>query len=368
MKFTVSSQALLRNLQINSVSLASNPVMPILEDFLFQLKGNELEIITSTADVTTHSQMTVSNGVSGAIAVPGKTLLDTLKSMPEQPLDFEIDPDSCGITILSAAGKYKLVGQNASNYPEISRPGNEDKLILKGANLLNAIDKTIYATSNDEIRQTMRGVCMNIDFNHVTFVATDAHKLVKYSLLDIQSNVATSLILSKKSLLALRSILTKDAEVTVYYNKAKAYFEFAGILLSCRLIEGKFPDYNAVIPVDNPNKMKVNRLELLSALRRLAVFANKTTNQVVLNIQDRSLTISANDFDLNNEGTEQLVCEFQGEPMNLGLNAKFLIEMLSAIAQEEVEFELSDSNKPAILVPTEQDPGENILMLVVTNY
>ncbi|HRH99447.1 MAG TPA: DNA polymerase III subunit beta [Saprospiraceae bacterium] len=368
MKFNVSSSALLKHLQITGGAIASNPVIPILEDFLFKLKGNALEITASTIDVTIQSKMEVNGSVNGSIAIPGKTLLETLKSMPEQPLEFVVDLELRGIEITSTSGKYKLVGERAEDYPEVTQASDEEKLVFDSQKIVRAIDKTIFATSNDEMRQHMKGVCMNIDFNHLTFVATDAHKLVKYSFLDIQSNVASSIILPKKALLALKAILPREGSVNIFYGKTKAYFEFDNTILSCRLIEGKFPDYNAVIPVNNPNLLKVNRPELLSALRRLAIFANKTTNQVVFNIQDKSLTISASDLDLNNEATEQLICDYTGEPMSIGLNAKFLVEMLSALEHEELQFELSANNKPAIIVPSEQDPGENILMLVVTNY
>lgn len=231
-----------------------------------------------------------------------------------------------------------------------------------------AIDRTIFATSNDEMRQAMKGVCMNIDFNHITFVATDAHKLVKSAFLDVTSETAASLILTKKTLLTLKGIVRADSKVKIYFNKTKAYFEFDNVMVTARLIEGKFPDYNAVIPINNPNKLRINRQELLSSIRRLSIFANKSTNQIVFDIQENSLTINAQDLDMNNEATEQLICNYDGEILDISLNAKYLIEILSVMVSEEIVFEIHSTNKPVIIVPAEQEPNEDLLLLVVTNY
>ncbi len=368
MKFTASSTHLLKPLQTASVALTANPVMQVLEDFLFDLRGNRLSIAASNLEVTSSTEIEVSGSEDGRIAIPGKTLLETLKSLPEQPLSFVIDTNTRGIEITSASGKYKLVGEKAEDFPEIEKPKDEDRIDMDSQQIQKGIDKTIFAVSNDEMRQAMRGINLNIDFNHVTFAATDAHKLVRYSFLDISSDVASSLLFTKKSMLALKSILPKDGKVGIYFGKTKAFFSFDHIMFSTRLIEAKFPDYNAVIPTNNPNKMQVSREELISALRRLTIFANKTTSQVVFNIQDKSLTISAQDLDFNNEATEQLSCVYEGEAINLGLNARFLLEMLSAIESDAVVFEISSTTKPALILPTEQTAGEDLLMLVVTNY
>ncbi|MDQ3141543.1 MAG: DNA polymerase III subunit beta [Bacteroidota bacterium] len=368
MKFTVSASALLKHLQINSGALSSNPVIPVLEDFLLTLKGNTLEIATSNLEMTILSEMEVNGSKDGIIAIPGRTLLETLKSMPEQPLVFSINEETLGVEITSAVGNYKLIGEKAEDFPEIPKPDKEDKINLETLKIQRAIDKTIFAVSNDEMRQGMKGLCFNIDFNHLTVVATDAHKMVKFAFLDVKSDVASTIILTKKAMLALRAILPKEGTVDMFFSKTMAFFTFDKIRFITRLIEAKFPDYNAVIPTNNTNKLKVNRLELLSALRRLSIFANKTTHQVVLNIQDNSLTISAQDRDLQNEGTEQVICTYEGEPCSVGLNARFVIEMLSALDSEMAHIELSSSNRPALILPSEQESNEDLLMLVVTNY
>ncbi|HRI32189.1 MAG: DNA polymerase III subunit beta [Saprospiraceae bacterium] len=368
MKFVASTSALLRQLQIAAGALSANPVIPVLEDFMMTLQGNKLSIAASNLEMTITTDLEVTGQENGKIAIPGKTLLETLKSLPEQPLSFVINSETRGIEITSASGKYKLVGEKSEDFPEIETPTDEDSIEMDSIQIQKGIDKTFFAASNDEMRQSMRGININIDFNHVTFAATDAHKLVKYSFLDVESNVASSLLLTKKSMLALKGILPRDGKVKIYFGKTKAFFSFDNCLFATRLIEAKFPDFNAVIPTNNQNKMIVNREELISALRRLSIFANKTTNQIVLNIQDKSLTITAQDLDFNNEATEQLSCSFEGEAVNLGLNAKFMLEMLNVIESEQVIFEISLSTKPAIILPSEQNAGEDLLMLMVTNY
>lgn len=368
MKFSVSSSAFLKQLQVASGALSSNPVMAILEDFLLELKGNLLSITTSNLEVSIITSIEVQGSENGKIALSGKTLLETLKSLPEQPVSFEIDDENRGVEITSSSGKYKLVGENPADFPEINRPDGDPSIELDAKNLLSAVDRTIFATSTDEMRQAMKGVCLNIDFDHITFVSTDAHKLVKSAYLDVQSDHAASLILTKKTLLTLKGILRPDTKVTISFDKSKAFFQYDNVLVTARLIEGKFPDFNAVIPVNNPNQLRINRLDLLSAIRRLAIFANKSTNQIIFDIQDNSLTINAQDLDMNNEATEQLICNYDGEILDLSLNAKYLIEILSVMTSEEIIFQMSVPNKPVIIVPAEQDPNEDLLMLVVTNY
>ena len=366
MKFAVSTSALSKSLQIVAGALTSHPVMPVLEDFLLELKGNKLNITTSNLEVTINTHMDVNGSKDGKIAIPGKILIDSLKTLPEQPLNFNIDTESRGIEMTSASGKYKLVGEKAEDFPILEHPTNEDKIEINSDQLRKGIDKSSFAVSNDEMRQNMRGINLNIDFNQLTFAATDAHKLVRYTFRKLESDVATSIILTKKSMQILSAILPKDTKVTLHFNKTKAFFSFENTLFTTRLVEAKFPDYNAVIPVNNSNKLLVTREELISALRRLSIFANKSTNQVVLSLQDGSLTINAQDLDFNNEATEQLSCNYEGESLNIGLNAKNLIEILSLIDSESVEFQLSNENKPIVIVPQVQEPEEDLLMLIVT--
>ncbi|MFN8279522.1 MAG: DNA polymerase III subunit beta [Saprospiraceae bacterium] len=366
MKFVVSTTALTRALQMTSGALTAHPVMPVLEDFLFELHGNNLSISTSNLEVSINVIIEVTGTKDGKIAIPGKILLDSLKMLPEQPVSFNIDTETRGIEITATSGKYKLVGEKAEDFPVIERPDKEDQLTLQSDQIIKGIEKSSFAVSNDEMRQNMRGINMNIDFNQLTFAATDAHKLVRYTFREMESNVATSIILTKKAMQILGGILPKNIPVIMHFNKTKAFFSFEKTLLSTRLVEAKFPDYNAVIPVSNDNILTVTRQELVSALRRLSIFASKSTNQIVMSINDGSLTLNAQDLDFNNEATEQLGCTYEGSPINVGVNCKNLIEILSLIDSDQVILKLSQDNKPIVIVPSEQDPGEDLLMLIVT--
>jgi len=231
--------------------------------------------------------------------------------------------------------------------------------------LSKSITKTLFATSNDELRPAMTGVYFQVDFNKLVLVATDAHKLVKYTFTEASGEVATSFIVPKKALTLLKNALPGGGEVKLAFNKANAFFTFDNTQLACRLIDARYPDYNAVIPVDNPNLLTIDRNDFQNSLKRIAIYANKTTNQVVLSINDGSLTISAQDLDFSNEATEQLSCTYTGDPLTIGFNAKFLIEMLGVLESEEVKMELSSSTRAGILLPTEEEEGEEILMLVM---
>lgn len=365
MKFTVSSGRFLEKLNVAASALSSNPVIPILEDFLIKAEKKYLNITTSNMELTIMTGVEAEVSKTGSIAIPGKTLLETLKAMPEQPIVFDINDENCGVTITTQSGLYKLVGEKAEDYPKIAEPTDENQLIIPSEKLLLAIERTSFATSNDEMRPAMKGICLNIDFNQLTFAATDAHKLVKYSFQDVKSDVAATMVLTKKAAQALRSIMPQGAEIKMQFNREKAYFSFDQTLLSMRLIDAKYPDYNAVIPVNNPYHLQVNRYDLLSTLKRIVVYANKSTNQVIFNIQDKSLTISSQDMDLSNEATEQLSCTYEGEPMTIGFSGKYLIEMLSNMGGEHVNIELSSPSKPGIFLPTEQASGEHLLMLIM---
>ncbi|MCB0546076.1 MAG: DNA polymerase III subunit beta [Phaeodactylibacter sp.] len=368
MKFSVSSSELLRHLQIAGGAIASNSVLPILEDFLFTISDNQLKIAASDLEVSITTAIEVMADTDGSVAVPAKILLETLKALPQQPITFTVDTDTFGIEITSAYGKYRLAGSNPDDFPKIPFPESEDDtLSVSGHALSRGISKTIFAASNDELRPPMTGVYFQVDFSKLVLVATDAHKLVKYTLQEVASEVSTSFIVPKKALNLLKGILPeKDKEeVKMSFNQSNAFFSFNNTELVCRLIDHRYPDYNAVIPVDNPNTLSLARGDFQNSLRRIAIYANKTTNQVTLNINEGSLTISAQDLDFSNEATEQLACSYDGDQLNIGFNAKFLIEMLSVLESEEVKMELSTPTRAGILLPVEETEGEEILMLVM---
>ncbi|HKK76983.1 MAG TPA: DNA polymerase III subunit beta [Saprospiraceae bacterium] len=366
MKFSVSSAELLKHLQLASGSISSNPVLPILEDFLFTIDGNTLKISATDLETSLSTEIEImASDKNGTVAVPAKILLDTLKALPQQPITFAVDDENFGIEITSAFGKYKLAGENGQDYPNIPQPEEVDSISIPAPALDQAISKTIFATSNDELRPAMTGVYFQVEFNKLMLVATDAHKLVKYTYKELNSEVSTSFIVPKKALNLLKGALPNGETVKMSFNKANAFFSYGNTQLSCRLIDARYPDYNAVIPVDNPNLLTISRTDFQNSLKRIAIYANKTTNQVILNINDGSLTISAQDLDFSNEATEQLSCSYDGDALTIGFNAKFLIEMLNVLESDEVVMELSTSTRAGILLPSEKEEEEDILMLVM---
>lgn len=366
MKFSVSSSDLQKKLQLASGAIASNPVLPILEDFLFTISNNRLTIAASDLETTFITSLEVNADGDGVVAVPAKILVDTLKALPQQPITFSVDDNNYGIEITSAYGRYKLAGENGEDYPKIPQPDEVDEVNVSAAHLQEGINKTLFATSTDELRPAMTGVFFQVDFSKMVMVATDAHKLVKFSMSDVEGEVTASFILPKKALNLLKSALPNtDAQVSMAFNKANAFFRIEETTLVCRLIDARYPDYNAVIPVDNPNVLTISRTDLQNSLKRIVIYANKTTNQVILNVADASLTVSAQDLDFSNEATEQLPCQYDGEAMQIGFNAKFLVEMLGVLESEEIKLEMSSSTRAGILLPGEETPGQDILMLVM---
>jgi DNA polymerase III subunit beta len=364
MKFSVSSSDLLKQLQLVSGAIASNPVLPILEDFLFTIEDNKLSIAATDLETSVTTEIEVMADDNGAIAVPAKILMDTLKQLPQQPITFSFN-DTFGIEITSAYGKYRLSGENGADYPSIPEPDTVDTVTLPAMGLNQAITKTLFATSNDDLRPAMTGVYFQVEPGKIVFVATDAHKLVKYTVHEVQGDVTTNFIVPKKALNLLKNALGTGGEVQLSFNKANAFFSFGTTKLVCRLIDQRYPDYNAVIPVDNPNLLTVGRSDFQNSLKRIAIYANKTTNQVVLTINSGSLNVSAQDLDFSNEATEQLSCAYEGTPLTIGFNAKFVIEMLGILESDEVKFELSTPTRAGILLPSEQNEGSSILMLVM---
>ncbi len=365
MKFSVSSAELLKKLQIAGGAIGSNPVLPILEGFLFTISNNKLTIAATDLETSIITEIEVMSDADGVVAIPGKILLETLKALPQQPITFAIDEDTYSIEITSAFGKYRLAGENGQDFPSIPEADSTDSISIPAQRLAQGINKTIFAASNDELRPSMTGIYFQIDFNKLTLVATDAHKLVKYTFTDIESEVSTTFIVPKKALNLLKNALPGGDDVKLSFNKAHTFYSFGTTQLITRLIDARYPDYNAVIPVGNPNLLSVNRSDFQNSLKRIVIYANKTTNQVILNINDGSLTISAQDLDFANEATEQLTCSYEGAPLNIAFNAKFLVEMLSVLESEEIKIELSEPSRAGILSPVEETEGEEILMLVM---
>ena len=366
MKFIVSSSSLLKQLAgINGV-ITTNPVVPILENFLFEIGDGVLTVTASDLQTSMITEIGVESKESGSIAIPAKILMETLKNLPDQPVTFTIDPGTYGVELGSQNGRYKLAGENATDFPKVPSVSDGDTLDIPSEILQRAITNTIFVTSNDELRPAMTGTYISIDNTSTTFVGTDGHRLVRYRRVDIVSEDSSSLILPKKALNLLKSSLpSENTNVKMEFTPSNAYFSFNNIQMICRLIDERFPDYENVIPVDNPNKLSINRGDFLSSLKRISIYANKTTHQVRLKITGSELSISAEDLDFSNEANEKLACEYNGSDMEIGFNAKFLMEMLSNMDCNNVTLDLSEPNKAGLLIPGDGDENEDVLMLVM---
>ena len=366
MKFIVSSSALLKQLAAINGVITTNPVVPILENFLFEIEEGQLTVTASDLQTSMITSLEVEAKESGSIAVPAKILLETLKNLPEQPVTFSIDKETYSVEINSDNGRYKLAGENATDFPKVPSVTDAYNVDISSDILGKAISNTIFATSNDELRPAMTGVYLSLSDTNITFVATDGHRLIRYRRVDVVSDMENAMIIPRKALNLLKATLpAENTAVSVDYNVSNAYFKFNQIQMICRLIDERFPDYENVIPVDNPNQVVIDRLELLSSLKRIAIYANKTTHQVRLKITGSELLISAEDLDFSNEASERLACEHDGEDIEIGFNARFLLEMLGNIASKEVRIQLSAPNRAGLILPNESEEDEDILMLVM---
>lgn len=365
MKFIVSSAVLLKHLQQISGVISANTVLPILEDFLFEVEKNQLTVVATDLETVMRVHIDIEAKDSGKVCIPAKILMDSLKNIPEQPLTFNIDKNF-GVEITSDNGKYKVMGENPDNFPKEPAADDTTSFNITSSALVTAINKTLFAVSNDDLRPAMTGVFFELDKKHLQTVATDAHRLVRYKRTDVNCPKADSFIVPKKPLTLLKATLPhNNDELSVSYNSNHLFVKHGKVQMSCRLIDARFPDYKVVIPADNPYKMVVNKADFQGALRRVSVFSNKSTNQVVLNIQGSQLQLAAQDVDFSFEGNERMKCQYDGEDLNIAFNAKFLIEMLSGADSEEIKVELSTPTKAGIIKPTEQDENEELLMLVM---
>jgi DNA polymerase-3 subunit beta len=365
MKFIVSSSALLKQLQHISGVISANTVLPILEDFLFEIDKNKLTVVATDLETVMKIHLEIEARDSGRICIPAKILIDSLKNLPDQPLTFTIDKNF-GVEITSDNGKYKVMGENPDNFPKEPAAKDTNMFTMSSSALVTAINKTLFAVSNDDLRPAMTGVFFELDPKGITFVATDAHRLVRYRKTDVSCPQKDTFIVPKKPLNLLKSALpdNKD-ELKVSYNSNHLFIDHGTTELVCRLIDARFPDYKVVIPAENPYKMTVSRSDFQNALRRVSVFSNKSTNQVALSITGAELQLTAQDIDFSFEGNERMNCRYEGEDIQIAFNAKFLIELLNATDSSEVVMELSTPTKAGILTPVEKEDDEELLMLAM---
>ncbi|HPI54477.1 MAG TPA: DNA polymerase III subunit beta [Chitinophagaceae bacterium] len=365
MKFIVSSGTLLKNLQSIGGIISSNNVLPILESFLFILKKDQLTVVSTDLETMMKVNIDVTSNDEGSLCIQAKVLQDYLKNLPEQPITFDISKSDYGIDITSEQGKYKIVGEDSKSYPTEPKATETSSFTMSAAELGDGIAKAIIAVSNDDLRPAMSGVFFELSKNNLTLVATDAHRLVRCVKTDVSCQTEDKFIVPKKALIQLKNNLNTSTEVKLSFNSNHLFVEGEHINLSCRLIDAKFPDYKVVIPADNPYKLTINKNEFVSALRRVSVFANKTTNQVVLDIVGNSLHLYAQDVDFSFEGNEQLPAQYTGEDMKIAFNARLLLELILVIEGEEVLFELSTPTRAGLVKPTEKRENEDLLMLLM---
>lgn len=365
-KFVASSNTLLKHLQSISGVVASNNLLPILEDFLFVLEEGKLTVSGTDIDISMTTSLSVESNDKAIIAIPAKMLLEILKTLPEQPLTFTIDPNSFNIELKSAYGKYKLAGENGEDFPKIPDIEDVQELEISSESLFRGISYTQLAVSDDEMRPAMTGILFQFDENGLTFASTDAHKLVRFRKTDVKTEEVSKFILPKKAAGLLKNNLGgENVNVQVAFNQKNAFFRFGNMQITCRLIDAKFPDYNSVIPVENPFKMLIDKKDFQNSLRRVTIFANKSTSQVSLKISGSELIISGQDIEFSNEAQETLTCTYEGDDIEIGFNARFLVEMLSTLETDQVAINLSAPNRAALVFPESQEENEDILMLIM---
>lgn len=367
MRFIVTSTTLLKNLQQISGVISANTVLSVLEDFLFELKGNVLTLTATDLETMMRVQMEVNDSEGGGrICIPSKILTEYLKNLPEQPITFNINEQELSVEMSSDVGKYRIGGEKADDFPKEPAPGDTTAFSMPSIALLECINKTLFAVSADTLRPAMTGVFFELDLDNISFVSTDAHRLVQFRLSDINCPMKDGFVVPKKPLQQLRATLPADqSSLKLAYNNSHLFITGDRLSLSCRLIDARFPDYRAVIPVDNPYQLTVNRGDFVSALRRVSIFANKTTNQVVLDIKGNSLEISAQDIDFSFEGKEMLSCQYSGEDMKIAFNAKLMVEMVNNLDGNEIQVELSTPTRAGIFRSVDKVENEDVMMLLM---
>ena len=368
MRFVVSSAALYSHLQAISRVINSKSTLPILDCFLFNIEDCKLTITASDNETTLDTIMDIveSDG-NYQFAMPSKTLLDAIKELPEQPITFDINTQSMEVSIQYMNGKYAMMGQSADEYPMAALMGeNSVTFTIEADTLLGGINRTIFATADDELRPVMNGIYFDIYTDNITLVASDGHKLVRYKLYNVKGEEKAAFILPKKPAALLKNLLTRETgEIKITFDDRNATFEMPTHRMICRLIEGRYPNYNSVIPQNNPFKVTIDRTAMLSALRRVSVFSSQSSSLIKLRMGGNELLISAQDIDFSTSAEEKLACAYEGNPMSIGFKATFLMDILSNINGQDVVIEVSDPSRAGVLVPAEQTEAEELLMLLM---
>ena len=368
MKFVVSSALLSSHLQTISRVISSKPTLPILDCFLLELKGNKLTITAADNEVRMETFVEVADHEGeGSLAINAKNLLDPLRELPDQPLTFEINDDNLEVYIYYHNGKYNFIGMKGEEYPQPKELKDTAlSLTFDSQILLSGINRTVFATADDELRPVMNGIYFDINTEHLTFVASDGHKLVKVTSSDVKASERASFILPKKPANLLRNVLPReDGEVEVTFDENHAVIKLTKYNMVCRFVEGRYPNYNSVIPTDNPNKVTLDRLNFLNAVKRVSVFSNPSSNLVKMQLSEDKIIITAQDIDYLTAAEEVINCQYSGNAMSIGFKAPFLVDILNNIPSTEVVLELSDPSRAGIIVPVENEENEEMLTLIM---
>ncbi len=368
MKFTLSSGALNSRLQSLAKVINSKNSLPILDSFLFEVANNSLKITASDSENIMQTTIALDQCEGdGVFAVPSRTILDAVKELSEQPLTFDIDVNALTIKILYQNGIYNFTAQNADEYPRTTAvPDGATLLTIDSSTLADNISRSLFATAQDELRPVMNGIYFDLSADCLAIVASDGHKLVRNQNFSINSDTPASFILPKKPATLLKNTLSKDGgDVIIKFDDRTAEINFSDTVLTCRLIEGKYPNYNSVIPQNNPNKMVIDRKALISALRRVLPFSSESSQLVRLSLTAGKLELSAEDIDFATSAKEQIVCDYTGNAMSIGFKGGSLQEIINNIDSNEFEMQLADPSRAGIVVPAEQPENENVLMLLM---
>ncbi len=368
MKFIVSSSTLFSHLQAISRVINSKNSLPILDCVLIELQEGTLTMTASDNETTLSTAIEVSDYEGeGAFAISSKTILEALKENPEQPLDFNVNLETLAITVNYQNGNYSLMAQDAMEFPRLKHLSNNMvNLTIPADILLSAINRCIFATADDELRPVMNGIYFDITPQDITMVASDGHKLVRNKSFSAVSNEKAAFILPKKPANLLKNLLPKEqGDVTISFDDSNALFNLENYQMNCRLIEGRYPNYNSVIPQNNPHKAIIDRLSFISALRRVSVFSSQASSLIKMTLEENQMVISAKDIDFSTSAEEKIVCQYDGKPMSIGFRSSFLIEILNNITSQNVIIELADPSRAGLIVPEEQEENEDLLMLLM---
>ncbi len=368
MRFNISSTSLSNRLQTISRVQSSKNALPILDCILFELSGNVLKMTASDSETTMVTTLEVMDADGeGKFAIGAKQLISSVKEISEQPITFNVNPDTFAIEINYQNGKYNLIGQNGYEFPELTGKSDASRHIAIDAQvMLDGITRCLFAAADDELRPQMNGVYFDMTPESITFVASDGHKLVRNRVLSVHTDEPSAFILPKKPALLLKTVLPKaDGDVVVRFDDRNAELQMTDYVISCRLIEGRYPNYNSVIPTDNPFRVTADRMAFISALRRVSVFASQSSALIKIHVDRGTLTVSAQDLDFSTSAEEHIMCEYDGMAMSIGFNGPFLLDVLNSITSNDVVLELADPSRAGVITPAEQEENEDLIMLLM---